>query len=577
MAAVCTAWDRNKMTGKKLGFISVAAFLLLVTLVVIFTINGFPVSGLVVDENNNPIQNAIVKIRAIEVSTQADAKGTFTIPIAESFSADYITAWSKGYYISGEETGFPHFKKLKITLLPFEDKDHPEYEWLPVIDRNNENGLHGENQACSQCHSSQGSDLAFELPVDEWLRDAHSASATNVRFISMYAGTDLSGNQSPVTQYGYSKDYGSFPLRPDQEQTYFGPGYLLDFPNSAGNCAACHIPELSIDKPYGIRVDRVDPKSTNSISCDFCHKIYDVVLNPDTQLPYENMPGVLSYDFRRPGSGHQLFIGPMADVAPGEDTYSPLYQSSQYCAGCHYGVFWGTEIYNSFGEWQNSEYSDPVTGKTCQDCHMPNNGAKLFALPEMGGLIREPDSIFGHYMPGAADEQLLQNAVTMEGEITLDEDVVTLQISIVNDQTGHNVPTDSPMRHLILLVKAFDDSGTPLELESGPLLPAWAGIGDPDDGYYADQPGKIYAKVLKELWTDIAPSASYWNPTQIILDNRLQPFEEDVTEFSFLRNNDEAVEVSVKLLYRRAFIELMDQKGWSVPDILMEEMIFSVK
>ena len=46
----------------------------------------------------------------------------------------------------------------------------------------------------------------------------------------MYTGTDLDGNQSPLTRYGNNPDYGSFPLIPDPNQPYFGPGYKLIFP-----------------------------------------------------------------------------------------------------------------------------------------------------------------------------------------------------------------------------------------------------------------------------------------------------------------------------------------------------------
>jgi len=36
------------------------------------------------------------------------------------------------------------------------------------------------------------------------------------------------------------------------------------------------------------------------------------------------------------------------------------------------------------------------------------------------------------------------------------------------------------------------------------------------------------------------------------------------------------VEVQIQLLFRRATKELMDQKGWEVPDILMEEIVISL-
>jgi len=58
-----------------------------------------------------------------------------------------------------------------------------------------------------------------------WLdNDAHGRSAVNPRFLSMYNGTDVHGNQSPLTRFGYSRDYGRFPLPPDLSQPYFGPG-----------------------------------------------------------------------------------------------------------------------------------------------------------------------------------------------------------------------------------------------------------------------------------------------------------------------------------------------------------------
>ena len=31
-------------------------------------------------------------------------------------------------------------------------------------------------------------------------------------------------------------------LLPDLSRPYYGPGYKLDFPNTAGNCGTCHIP-----------------------------------------------------------------------------------------------------------------------------------------------------------------------------------------------------------------------------------------------------------------------------------------------------------------------------------------------
>ncbi len=313
------------------------------------------------------------------------------------------------------------------------------------------------------------------------------------------------------------------------------------------------------------------------ISCDFCHKIWDIVLDPVSGLPHQNMPGVLSYQFRRPAEGHQFFAGPLDDVAPGEDTYSALQNQSQFCAPCHYGVFWDVVIYDSFGEWLRSPYSNPETGQTCQDCHMPHPGGDYFALPEKGGLERDPSTIFSHRMPGAGDETLLQNAVQMTVVPVMDGDSLDVQVTLVNDKTGHSVPSDSPLRHLILLVNVEDGNGKPLTLQDGPRLPDWCGVGDPLEGYYAGLPGTAYAKILAEQWTNTSPTGAYWNPVYLVSDNRLEPFSSSTSTYTFRINKQAPVRVHVQLLYRRAFIDLMQQKGWQTPDILMEEVDIKIE
>jgi hypothetical protein len=260
------------------------------------------------------------------------------------------------------------------------------------------------------------------------------------------------------------------------------------------------------------------------------------------------------------------------DVAPGEDTFVPLYRQSEYCAPCHFAIFWDTVVYNSFGEWLESAYSDPETGQTCQDCHMPTLGGQQFATTEAGGLVRDPATIFSHRMPGAADENLLQNALTMNVEAHRKDNRVFVDVELFNDRTGHHIPTDSPLRHLILLVEVTDENGENLDQLEGPAVPAWGGIGDYKDGYYADVPGTAYAKILQELWTEVSPSGSYWNPIRILSDNRIPAMGSDETSYTFqARQSLKTAKVSVTLLYRRAFIEIMDQKGWEVPDIVMEQ------
>jgi hypothetical protein len=174
-------------------------------------------------------------------------------------------------------------------------------------------------------------------------------------------------------------------------------------------------------------------------------------------------------------------------------------------------------------------------------------------------------------MPGALDETLLRNAVTLTATARLEGSKLVVQVDITNDKTGHHVPTDSPLRHMILLVQAGDGQGRALPLQGGPTVPKWGGVGEPDEGYYAGLPGKAFAKVLQEVWTEVAPTGAYWNPTRVLSDNRLAAFATDTSRYTFAAPDEGAVTVKVRLIFRRAFKELMDQKGWDVPDIVMAE------
>jgi hypothetical protein len=527
------------------------------------------ISGKVRDGNAG-VPGAVVRIQTQKFSTISDADGSFRIALPETASGTLkLTAWAKGFYIGGPIEVIAGQDNADIVLHRHHEQDDATYRWLPSTSALDPD----QKKACATCHSGKGTELEGLLPVDLWLLDAHSQSAMNPRFLSMYSGTNLAGKRGKPRRYIHTKDYGTFPLPPEDDDRDTGPGYRLDFPETRGNCATCHAPMAAGDAPYETDPSALQGVSTEGINCDFCHKVWDVRLDPVTGMPYEDRPGVLSIKFRRPFAGHQFFAGPLDDVAPGEDTFSPLQRMSQFCAPCHFGVFWDTVVYNSFGEWLESTYSDPQNGKTCQDCHMPHIETNYFVRPEKGGLKRDPRSIFSHRMPGARDEDLLANAATMETVVERSKTQIGVRVTVINDNTGHHIPTDSPLRHVILLVQAKGEDGSKLELVDGPTLPEWCGKGDPAQGYYAGLPGKVFAKVLEEAWTSVTPTAAYWNPTRVVADTRLAAFAKDTSTYSFLNPCSGSVTIEVSLLYRRAYKVLMDRKGWNTPDIMMNRQL----
>jgi hypothetical protein len=518
------------------------------------------ISGIVTD-GDGPVAGATVRVQAADTATLTDDEGRFTLTGLSEGVAVTISAWKHTYYCAKVEGVVPPVSGIALTLRRYQTNDNPDYEWIPPIGAD----------SCASCKPGV---------TQIWLDNAHAGSSENPRFLTMYNGTDRQGNQSPLTRHGYSRDYGSFPLRPDPGKPYYGPGYKLDFPNTAGNCAACHTPGAAVDTPYGTDPNVLTGADTFGVHCDFCHKVADVTLDPSTGLPFPNMPGVLSMDVRRPfpddPDRYQLFFGTFDDDnVPEEDTYLPIIETSQFCAPCHFGIFWDTVIYNSFGEWLESPYSDPETGQTCQKCHMPApsilDGTPMTNVaPDKGGVERDPMAIHAHTQTGAMDEELLQNAVTITATARLEGEAVVVQVDITNDKTGHHVPTDSPLRHLILLICATDARGNVLQQLDGPTVPEWGGVGDYSKGYYAGLPGKGFAKILEELWTEVSPTGAYWNPTRVLSDNRLAAFATDISTYTFAAPAKGEVTVEVALLFRRAFKELMDQKGWDVLDIVME-------
>ncbi len=536
------------------------------------------VSGVVMSANG-PLGEAMVQLHGENIKAVAAKDGTFTLTGLHGTTPVIVTAWSEGFYVGSVtlNPSAPDWKGstgIKLTLKPLASKDNNLYDWFSF------NGVTG-SASCALCHREN----------KEWQADAHSQSAQNQRFITIYTGTDVNGR---VGQPVILSSKG-IALPPDPSKPYYGPGFQLDNPNRAGNCAACHTPvasktpnqqncawggchtSLTIEHSRGVIPPAPIPLSLKGnagegISCEFCHKVGDVILNPKTKLPLPDMPGILSMRLYRPADGQQIFFGTLVDV-PRRVSYSPLESKSEFCAPCHYGVAGGvvgngdvkdgTLIYNSYGEWLNSPYSDAKTGKTCQQCHMLVSDAKYYVFADKGGLTRDYAELHNHTMPGATDENLLQNAVTMKSTAERSAGQVNVDVLITNDQTGHSVPTDSPLRSMILVVEAVDANGKPLTLTTGPVNPDYS-------GNYGGQPGKTFAKILRDDQTGEAPTAAQWRAVTIISDTRLAAMATDASQYRFAAP-DGAVTIKVHLIYRRAFQLLQQQKGWTDPDIVMEE------
>ena len=540
-----------------------ALFVLAAILVVLgirATRDTMVVQGLVADENG-VIAGAVVRVQGENQSVTTDAQGHFDIVVPADDSSVVITGWAPGHYV-GAADNLSESSLALIELVRYPTTDNVDYNWF------SHEGAQG-SLSCSHC-----------MPCyEEWKADAHSQAAINPRFLSLYNGTTLTGETGTPTTYAFDADLGvSVPVAPSQGQDDVGPGFRLDFPDLGGNCATCHMPSAAAREASAYHVDMQNSSGIDleGVFCEFCHKVGDVALN-ENQMPDPALPGVLSMQLYRPTAGQEIFFGNFDDVTR-RVSYLPLIEESAFCAACHSGSFWGTVAYNSYGEWLESPYSDPESGQTCQNCHMPTVDYDYFVYPERGGLIRDSERIFSHRMTGASDYDLLRSAATLTITTRREETRLWVTVRVTNTGAGHHIPTDNPLRNMILLIAASSAEGESLTLASGPTIPEWGGVGDPAQGNYAGMPGVLYAKVLADFYTGEMPSYTYWRQTRLISDNRIPAFGSDETTYEFtLPAEAGAVTVDVRLLLRRAFQELMEIKHWNTPDMLMSHEIVVVE
>ncbi|MBI4470962.1 MAG: hypothetical protein HY650_16735 [Acidobacteria bacterium] len=478
------------------------------------------VSGMVVNANG-PVAGASVRVRASDNVTSTDDDGRFTLASLVEGQEIEIAAWTNGYYIASAYIT-PPASGITLVLRPYHTTDHSDYEWVSPIAGTSPG-------ACGNCHP---------MIVPQWMSNAHGGAVSNRRFFSLYNGTHIGGTAQ------------------------VGPGYLNDFPGTAGNCANCHAPGAAVDGFFTTNMNQIRDAITAGIHCDYCHKVGGVYLNPATQSVYPNAPGVQSQRVLRPPEGDNIFFGPYDDIHD-PDTYMPTMTESDFCAPCHQFSFWGTPIYESHAEWLASPYAE--SDVTCQNCHMPPTGANYFALPETGGLEHPPQQIPSHLQLGVASTDLLQTTVAMTVSARQVFDKIEATVVITNSGAGHHVPTDHPGRHMILVVTAADPQGGMLPFVSGPTVPEWGGT-------QARWPGKAFAKVLRDVESGESPVVSYWKRTLIVNDNRIPAFESDISRYRFAPpQNGGQVQIRARLIFRRLFQPLAEAKGWDSPDIIMAE------
>jgi hypothetical protein len=463
------------------------------------------INGIVFDDTG-PVAQAHVGVQGECGRILTNAHGRFRLPALPR--PVMLIANKPGYRIASAPSTSP---VLLLQRLP--RKDNRDYQWIePHADPAKVNN-------CANCHA--------EI-YGEWKSSAHANSASNPKFLHLFAGTD---GKTPMQKQWNAR---------------------VEHPDGAAVCASCHVPTLqSATLNYDVRDAKGDARS--GIHCDYCHKVTDVTDKLGTRF------GRDALELLRPASGDAISYGPLDDAVRKDESFAkfPVYQESHYCASCHEGTVFGVQAYSTYSEWLESPAKQ--RGQQCQSCHMAPTGTMTNIAPGHGGITRKASTLASHHTLGG-ERGMLMRSLAMTATAKSVNDGMGVEVELVARNVGHRVPTGFVDRHLVLVVRAFNGQHKSVDLTAGPTLPT-------STGKWAGLAGTLHAKLL--IGEGNRTPSPFWLPVFGLVDTRLKPDEPERRSFVF---TNDARRATVQLWYRRFWQEVADARGWSDNDLLVQEI-----
>lgn len=344
---------------------------------------------------------------------------------------------------------------------------------------------------CGHCHISI---------VADWYTSVHRDSASNPWVQNLYSGTAAHfSSQLSCEEAGGRWRQGLQPgSRESVSRCYLGTGALPTLNENCGEtvacdevatefgaCADCHAP--GINGALGGRdlLVATDIAYADGVHCDVCHRVNRVNLESE-------LPGVAGrLELLRPsevpssvalGEFLPLTFGPRHDVPNPRmgGVFREHYTNGELCAGCHeyeQAVLvpgasidlsrWPNgrlPVHSTWSEWE----SGPLGGTVpCNNCHMPPNAAVENSIDIQdndildegvaAGFNRAPGTTKHHHWVGPrfTGQRMLQLAAALQIEKSVDEGVLTAQVTVKHVGPGHAIPTGEPMRSMVLRVRAL--------------------------------------------------------------------------------------------------------------------------
>ncbi len=491
------------------------------------------ITGFVVDADSQaPIEGATVKIQFHEASTLTAADGSFSLDDA-LLSSENLCASAFHYYTGFVQISPPNPGPVMIELSAISE------------DTSEERPLN-EPQTCAVCHPDVVADYD-ESPMghsglNQWVFDIWDGSAT------------LFGMSSFV----YKRDSVHVGASPNSE------------------CAACHSPTHYLTDDSDGMGDYHNPnvEMTLGVTCEVCHRALDN--DADTKMNY---PGVVlapegAFSILRHTEPVEfgLLGDSIFETAIMKSAYNPIL-SARLCSACHED----NNDHNDDGDYEDgvpseatySEWLDYVAlkgadARSCVDCHMPPAENSTFCVFQ--GQPRPEGFVRSHKILGTTPEYL-ENALTLTVDSSVATDSFDLTVNLENDKTGHSVPSGVTVRNVLLLLLIKDSGDQFLPQLAGDSLDVVGGVdpgtdgANPEEGYYMGFPGKAF---YFENTNGVATRVFYTEATSVVSDSRLKAGETYNETFTFsLPATGSPVDVDVRVIYRRAWRELIDAKGWT--------------
>ena len=190
-------------------------------------------------------------------------------------------------------------------------------------------------------------------------------------------------------------------------------------------------------------------------------------------------------------------------------------------------------------------------------------------ISSLGGQpIRPAEQRRNHEFTGSTTETL-SAAIDLDLEAGQDGDEIAVTARVTNAGAGHDFPTGISIRNALLVIEARRD-GELLDQVFGDTIPFYgsAEATDTDDDL-AGHPGKGFARVLEGRINGQGPVVRpvlFIDAEGVWADTRIPSGETDTSEYRFAIGEapgNGTVEVSARLLYRRAWRDTVVTKGWT--------------